>query len=946
MRRITLCLPALGLLLAIATWMPAVVSAQTTTWSPNPTDDLWSTAANWTNGVPVNGSLADVHYGVVNSGNPNTNPVVDVNPQEVGSITFDSGASAFNQSGNALTIDGISGVGVVNSSTTAQTINNAITLGGDQTWNSASGNLTFGGAIDNNSHLLTIDGSSNTTINGAISGIGGLTKNGAGTLLLNSANTFGGNVTLNSGTMTAGTNGAFANVAHSITGGTLNNNGKTNSIGNVTMSGAGSINVGAGGNLTVASLNSTDTTTSLNVGAGHFTNNSSTALTYGGNISIANGGVFQLGGAPGGSLTLTNTSNSTGSGGTVQIDADKTLISGAAGALNTANYTVNGTLNANGNNFTTTGLTGSGAVHLGAGTMTIQNTTDATHTGAIDGTAGSSIVTSSTNTANQSLNGIISGNTTITANGGTLTLGNANNSFTGNITLNTGGTVSVGDNGALGDPANQLNFQGGTLKVTGNSFTNLDGRTFNSSTFNGGFNIDAGNTFNVNQSLAGTGSLTKSGSGTLVLTGTNTYSGGTTVSDGALSGSVTGNGIGSLHGDINTTSTTANVEFNQTSNGTYTNVVSGSGNLVKIGAGTLIVTGNNNYSGTTTINGGALQIGGTNSAAGTTGSLGTGNVVNNGSLVFNRSDDMTVANNIGATSSGSLTKNGAGILTLSGTNTYAGATTVIAGRLDINGSTTSAITVPAKLSGSTTATGGTLGGNGTIVGDIVNNGIVSPGTASSPQAILNQTGSFSGNSGSSFVVNVNDDGSGSSTPGVTNSELNVDGTAALNSGSNVKVNIDGRFVRGATYTAIATTGGATVDSDVTFETNRVFVKAALDNTDTDNIGVKLSLDFVPHGHATSNQKQLGAYLNKNSSNTNSDFQDVLAALTSITTNGSSAQETVNATDIAPTPQARTNGVNTATLNGLTSVPEPNSMVLLFLGSAAFWKVFAGKSKQQ
>src|SRR5262249_50753880 len=157
----------------------------------NPADDLWSNPANWTNGVPANASTADVHYGAVNTGNANTNPLVDTNnPWEVGSITFDSGASAFNQSGNPITIDGLNGFGVVNNSTTTQIINNAITLNGPQTWNATSGNITIGGAINNNGNLLTIDGASNTTVNGAISGTAGLTKNGTGTLILNAANTF------------------------------------------------------------------------------------------------------------------------------------------------------------------------------------------------------------------------------------------------------------------------------------------------------------------------------------------------------------------------------------------------------------------------------------------------------------------------------------------------------------------------------------------------------------------------------------------------------------------------------------------------------------------------------------------------------------------------------------------------------------------------------------
>ena len=109
-------------------------------------------------------------------------------------------------------------------------------------------------------------------------------------------------------------------------------------------------------------------------------------------------------------------------------------------------------------------------------------------------------------------------------------------------------------------------------------------------------------------------------------------------------------------------------------------VTSGTGALVKAGAGLLLLTGNNTYSGDTTVSAGTLQVG----DGGTSGSLGTGNVVNNGILAFNRSDTTTVANSISGT--GSVTKTGAGTAALSGNNTYTGNTTVSAGTLALTGS--------------------------------------------------------------------------------------------------------------------------------------------------------------------------------------------------------------------------------------------------------------------
>lgn len=88
--------------------------------------------------------------------------------------------------------------------------------------------------------------------------------------------------------------------------------------------------------------------------------------------------------------------------------------------------------------------------------------------------------------------------------------------------------------------------------------------------------------------------------------------------------------------------------------------------------GTLLVTGTLGGN-LTTISGGTLQIGN----GGTTGALGTGNVINNASLVFNRSNDLTVGNAISG--SGTLTKQGAGILTLTRSNSYSGGTFIEAG---------------------------------------------------------------------------------------------------------------------------------------------------------------------------------------------------------------------------------------------------------------------------
>src|SRR5207237_8766223 len=97
------------------------------------------------------------------------------------------------------------------------------------------------------------------------------------------------------------------------------------------------------------------------------------------------------------------------------------------------------------------------------------------------------------------------------------------------------------------------------------------------------------------------------------------------------------------------TATARTLAFNRTADVTLSNLLSGTGNLSKLGTNTLTLTGANTYSGTTTIAAtGTLQIG----AGGTAGQLGTGATTDSGSLVFNRSDALTVRSAIPGTGAG------------------------------------------------------------------------------------------------------------------------------------------------------------------------------------------------------------------------------------------------------------------------------------------------------
>ncbi|KWQ52827.1 AIDA autotransporter [Salmonella enterica subsp. enterica serovar Tennessee] len=164
----------------------------------------------------------------------------------------------------------------------------------------------------------------------------------------------------------------------------------------------------------------------------------------------------------------------------------------------------------------------------------------------------------------------------------------------------------------------------------------------------------------LENTLSGTGSLVKTGTGELTLSGDNSYSGGTTITGGTLTAD---------HADSLGTGTIANSGVLQVGEGELENTLSGSGSLVKIGTGELTLNGDNDYSGGTTIDDGVL-------IADNADSLGTGAVANNGVLQVGEGE---LKNTLSGT--GSLVKTGTGELTLSGDNTYSGGTTISGGTL-------------------------------------------------------------------------------------------------------------------------------------------------------------------------------------------------------------------------------------------------------------------------
>ncbi|KOH67544.1 AIDA autotransporter [Salmonella enterica subsp. enterica serovar Enteritidis] len=186
----------------------------------------------------------------------------------------------------------------------------------------------------------------------------------------------------------------------------------------------------------------------------------------------------------------------------------------------------------------------------------------------------------------------------------------------------------------------------------------------------GTFTVDAGSTFTVTSELDETtatsnwngSKLTKQGDGTLILSNTGNDYGDTEI-DGGILAAKDAAALGT--GDV-TIAESATLALSQ---GTLDNNVTGEGQIVKSGSDELIVTGDNTYSGGTTISGGTLT-------ADHADSLGTGAVANSGVLQVGEGE---LENTLSG--SGSLVKTGTGELTLSGDNSYSGGTTITGGTL-------------------------------------------------------------------------------------------------------------------------------------------------------------------------------------------------------------------------------------------------------------------------
>ncbi|EHT5420916.1 autotransporter-associated beta strand repeat-containing protein [Salmonella enterica] len=482
----------------------------------------------------------------------------------------------------------------------------------------------------------------------------------------------------------------------------------------LTKTGAGTLILNAENTYTGSTTISEGTLIATNVealGTGNVTDNATLEMNTGGDFDNAISGSGQV--VKSGDETLTLSGANSYTGGTTISGG--TLVASNVEALGTGDITDNATLelNAGGDFANNIGGTGS-VVKSGDKTLTLSGSN--TYTGGTT-ISGGTLVASNVEALGS---GDVTDNATLEMNTG------------GDFANNIGGTGSVvksGDETLTLSGANS--YTGGTT-ISGGTLvaSNVEALGTGDVTDNATLELNTGGDFD--NAISGSGQVVKSGDKTLTLSGINSYTGGTTISGGTLVASNV-DALGS--GDV-----TDNATLELNTGGDFDNAIGGTGSVVKSGDKTLTLSGANSYTGGTTISGGTL-------VASNVEALGSGDVTDNATLELNTGGDF--ANNIGGT--GSVVKSGDKTLTLSGTNSYTGGTTISGGTLVANnvealgtGDVTNNATLELNtggdfdnaisgsgqvvksgdktltLSGSNTYTGGTTISGGTLIATHVN----------------------------------------------------------------------------------------------------------------------------------------------------------------------------------------------------------------------------------
>ncbi|PNG47328.1 MULTISPECIES: autotransporter outer membrane beta-barrel domain-containing protein [unclassified Variovorax] len=637
---------------------------------------------------------------------------------------------------------------------------------------------------------------------GANAGSIGVVKRGAGRLVLSGTNTYSGGTTVTGGTLSISSDPNLGTAAGPLTldGGTLQNTAT------VTTARAITIGSGGGGFQTDADLTATGSIS----GTGSVTKTGAGTLTLAGANTYAGTTTLSAGTLRAGAANAFNAASAVtlGGGATLDLNNFSQTIGSLAGfgfvALGT------GTLTAGGDNTSTTFsgvMSGNGGlIKIGTGTLTLDR--DNTHTGGVTINAG-------TVRLDNGFRGLGADTATATVNsggtldlggqygiaqhvdlmGGTLTSSTGEALLRGTVTLGTGGTNTIGNDGtglilegAVGGDSVTIAGTGRVYYRAANTYTGtttinpgavLDtaaSGTGNGSgiTNNGTLWFEQDSSGAVSQDISGIGELVKFGDGTLTLSGANTYGGGTVISQGTLSVAKDENlgrastGLALDGGTLRTTGAFATARnINLGSDGgtlqtdadlTASGTVSGVGVLTKTGAGMLTLSGENSYDGGTDLKQGGIAVG-NNSA------LGTGELaMHEGTTLRFAADGLALANPIAFTDAvdpivdtgpftatltgaitgpGDLSKIGSGTLILSGANSYGGATAVTEGTLRAGaGNTFSPASAHSVAAGATLD----LAGFSQSIAGLANAGTVSL-IGATPGTTLTVNGPYVGNNG-------------------------------------------------------------------------------------------------------------------------------------------------------------------------------------------------------
>jgi autotransporter-associated beta strand protein len=686
------------------------VAAVTATWDGGGIDNIWSDATNWVGVVaPVTGD------NLIFAGQTRLAPVMDT-ANNISGLTFNPTAGAFiigTINGNTLTLAG----GLTNNSATAQTLNVPMLLSGPTTLNAATAGLTLGQVITNGGYLLTLTNAGyNISLNGAITGSGGLTVSGAGTNTLAVANTFGGLTTITGGTL------QLAN-ALALQASTLNDNGGSVVFNGITTATLG----GLSGTQCLGLTNVASAAVTLTVGG----NNATT--TYAGGLSGTGASLSKTGA---GTLTLTGTNTYTGgttvNAGVLQLNAPGVLAGGAANvaAVAGAQLVVSGGSLVAG----AAGNVGAGSSGLlvsgGSAAFNGGLTTDLSGNSSllIQATGGSLTAASLAlgRTALSFTTQPAAGSTTygLYINGGTVnvtgsltmsTSSAANSSVNARVdsgSLTVGGSLTIGLNN--GGRWSVVDVNGGTLTVPDPTTGIAVGGPYAG---NAELLVRAGTT---TAGIIGLGQGTTAETALVDLTGGTLYVGAGGIVQGSTGSGFVGNVTlagGILGATTNWSSSLAmtlagsTIQTADSTNGphniTLNGALSGTSGLNKTGGGTLTLGGTNTYTGTTTVTAGKLTVNGP-----LTG--GSPVVVTNGGTL----GGTGVITGPVSVSAGSLFTPGSGYGTLTVSNTLA----LAAGSTNYFAISRSPLTNSAVLVYGTITNGGTLvvtnaGGGALAAGD-------------------------------------------------------------------------------------------------------------------------------------------------------------------------------------------------------------------------------------